>query len=68
MIVVFPGPDACAKVLYLVAREMNEKYQPRTLRDFSLAKEELLGIRREKYGQVEVGSSALCPVSHTQDC
>jgi len=41
VIEVFPGLDTCAKVLCL-AREMSEKCQQRTLRDFSLAKEELL--------------------------
>jgi len=67
VIEVFPGPDACAKVLYLVAREMNDKYQRRTLRDFSLVKEDLLSIRRGKYGQADAVPEELSTVSHTQD-
>jgi hypothetical protein len=36
-------------VIYLVSVEMNEKYRLKALKDFSLAKEELLSIRRAKY-------------------
>jgi len=42
-------PEATARVLYLVAVEMNDRYRLKALRDFSLAKEELLSIRRAKY-------------------
>jgi transposase-like protein len=64
---VFPGPDACAKVLHLVAQEVNETYQRRTLRDFWLVKEELLSVRGAKSGQAEPIPGQLCPVSHRQD-
>lgn len=49
VIEVFPDADATAKVIYLVSVEMNEKYRLKALKDFSLAKEELLSIRRAKY-------------------
>jgi len=49
VIEVMPSPEATARVLYLVDVEMNDRYRLKALRDFSLAKEELLSIRRAKY-------------------
>jgi len=57
---------ACSKVVYLVAQEMNEKYGKRAVLKFSSVKDELLYIRRRKYGPVETGSQELCTVSYTQ--
>jgi len=45
---------------------MNEKYGKRAVLEFSSVKEELLHIRREKYGPVETSSQELCMVSYTQ--
>jgi len=62
----FKDPEACSKVVYLVAQEMNEKYGKRAVLEFSSVKDELLYIRRGKYGPVETGSQELCTVSYTQ--
>jgi len=48
VIEVFPDSEACGKVVYLVAQEMNEKYGRRAVLEFSSVKEELLHIRRGK--------------------
>jgi hypothetical protein len=46
---------------------MNEKYGMRVVLEFSSVKEELLLIRRAKYGPVnEAGSQELCTVNYTQ--
>ena len=45
---------------------MNEKYGKRAVLEFSSVKDELLYIRRGKYGPVETGSQGLCTVSYTQ--
>ncbi len=66
VIEVFSDPEACSKVVYLVAQEMNEKYGKRAVLEFSSVKDELLYIRRGKYGPVETGSQELCTVSYTQ--
>jgi hypothetical protein len=39
----------CSKVVYLVTQEVNEKYGRRVVREFWLAKDALLSIRRDKY-------------------
>ena len=67
VIEVFPAPDTCSKVVYLVAREMNDRYSRRVVPEFWLAKEALLSIRREKYSWVEADSPELCVVGHTQN-
>jgi putative transposase len=59
VIEAFPFRDACAKVVYLMTHEMNEKYGKRTAPEFWLAKEALQSIRRERYGQVEADSPEL---------
>ena len=59
----FPHPPSCAKILYLVSEEMNEKYQTRRIRDFHLAREVLREMREERYG---VGTEILVS-SHTQN-
>ena len=56
VIEVFPAPDAYSKVVY-----------QRGVREFWLAKEALLSIRREKYSQVEAGSLELCPAGYIQN-
>ena len=66
VIEVFPAPDACSKIVYLVTQEMNEKYSRRVVAEFWLAKEGLLSIRREKYGQVEATSPDLCLAGYIQ--
>jgi hypothetical protein len=45
---------------------MNEKYGKRAVLEFSSVKDELLYIRRGKYGPVETGSQELYTVSYTQ--
>jgi len=48
---VFPKPVSAEKVLYLVAIEMNESYKKRKVKGFDEIKEELVSIRRERYGE-----------------
>ena len=45
---VFPAPDECDKVAYLITREINGKYSERVVAEFWLTKEGLLSIRREE--------------------
>jgi len=56
VIELLPSPEVTARPLYLVAVEMNDRYRLKALRDFSLAKEGLLSIRRAKYE-----ASQTCP-------
>lgn len=67
VIEVFPGPGSCHKVLYLVAQEMDEKYRRRAVRDFWLAKEGLLSIRKAKYGSTDAQPLEPCLSGHTQN-
>lgn len=53
---LFEKVNTCSKVVYLAAQEMNEKYGKRAVLEFSSVKDELLYIRRGKYGQVKTGS------------
>lgn len=51
VIEVFPKPESAEKIVYLVAMEMNESYRRRKVKGFEDIKEELVSIRRERYGE-----------------
>lgn len=46
-----PHPLSAEKIVFLVTVEMNERYRNRSLRGFQEIKEELLSIRRMRYGE-----------------
>ena len=50
VIEIFPQEDAASKILYIVSKEMNERYSRKVLRYFEAVKEKLLEIRRMRYG------------------
>ena len=50
VIELFPHPDATAKVMYLVASEMNERYKRRLLSKWDRINQKLHSIRTVKYG------------------
>ena len=47
---VFPKPVSAEKVVYLVAVEMNESYRRRKVKGFEEVREELMSMRRKRYG------------------
>jgi len=67
VIEAFPGPDACQKVLYLVAQDMDDRYRRRAVKDFWLVKKKLLSIRKAKYGSTEAQPPQPCLSGHTQN-
>ena len=50
MVEVFPKPVSAEKVVYLVAVEMNESYRRRKVKGFEEVREELMSMRRKRYG------------------
>lgn len=64
VIEVFPHPDATAKVMYLVAGEMNERYKSRVLRDWDKVIEKLRSARTARYGYMTTTTTT----SITQNC
>ena len=52
VIEVFWGEGSLEKVVYLVVRELEERYQSRALIGFKEAREELEVLRRQKYGKI----------------
>ena len=44
----FPSPYTSTKISYFMALEMNKRYKLEAKKDFHLAKEELLSVRRAK--------------------
>lgn len=49
VIEVFPGQVSAEKVLYLVIKEMNERYKERRIKNFEEIIENLRALRRERY-------------------
>jgi hypothetical protein len=47
---VFPKPVSAEKVVYLVAVEMDESYRKRKVKGFEEVREELMSMRRKRYG------------------
>ena len=47
---VFPKPVSAEKVVYLVVVEMNEGYRRRKVKGFEEVREELMSMRRKRYG------------------
>jgi transposase-like protein len=52
VIEVFWDEGSLEKVVYLVVRELEERYQGKTLIGFKEAEEELEALRRQKYGKI----------------
>ena len=50
MVEVFPKPVSAEKVVYLAAVEMNEGYRRRKVKGFEEVREELMSMRRKRYG------------------
>ncbi len=66
VIEVFPDPEACSKVVYLVAQEMNEKYTGGRSGSSLRSKRSCCTSGGKKYGPVEASSQELYTVSYTQ--
>jgi len=54
VIEVFPTEKSVEKVVYLVAMDMNERYEKKRLKNFESVIEELRELRRERYVNKEI--------------
>jgi hypothetical protein len=61
---VFPHPETTGKVMYLVASEMNERYNRRLLRYWGRINRKLQSIRMVKYRNKAL-VDAFCPTQNS---
>ncbi|MEM4706889.1 MAG: transposase, partial [Candidatus Methanomethylicaceae archaeon] len=66
VIEVFPGQVSAEKVLYLVIKEMNERYKERRIKNFEEIIENLRALRKERYRDEQIRINKNSEQLHTQ--
>ncbi len=66
VIEVFPGQVSGEKVLYLVIKEMNERYKERRIKNFEEIIENLRALRGERYRDERIRINTNSEQFHTQ--